>query len=81
MFNMSVLAVNKDQIISTLSQSSLKLAQSAYASADRELNAVWKELPDSARNSMKKEQIVWVNNKVAKCGKIPNGKAETITML
>lgn len=80
MFNMSVLAVNKDQIISTLSQSSLKLAQSAYASADRELNAVWKELPDSVRNSMKKEQIAWVNNKVAKCGKIPDGKAETIPM-
>lgn len=78
LFNMSVLAVNKDQIISTLSQNSLNSARSAYVSADRELNAVWKELPDSARNSMKKEQIAWVNNKVAKCGKLPDGKSETI---
>jgi len=80
MFNMSVLAVNKDQIISSLSQSSLSSAQSAYAYADRELNAVWKELPDSVRNSMKKEQVSWVNNKVAKCGNIPDRKSATINV-
>jgi len=80
MYNMSVLAVNKDQIISTVSASSLSSAQSAYASADRELNVVWKELPDSARNSMKKEQIAWVNDKVAKCGKLSDGKSEAINV-
>lgn len=76
LFNMSVLAVNKEQIISALSQNALSSARSAYVNADRELNAVWKELPDSARNSLKKEQVVWVNNKVAKCGKLPDGESE-----
>lgn len=77
MFNISVIAVNKDQIINLISEDSLNSAKSAYARADRELNAVWKELPDSAQISLKKEQIAWVNNKIAKCGKLSDGKTES----
>ncbi|EOU1337381.1 lysozyme inhibitor LprI family protein [Cronobacter malonaticus] len=80
LFNMSVLAVNKEQIINTLSQRSLSSAQSAYVSADTELNAVWKELPESARKAMKKEQLAWVNSKVAKCGKLSDSSSETINI-
>ena len=80
MYIMSVLAVNKEQVVSTFSQISLSSAQSAYASADHELNSAWKELPDSARNSMKKEQIAWVNSKVTKCGKISDAKSEEVNV-
>ncbi|VEA64670.1 Uncharacterized protein conserved in bacteria [Serratia plymuthica] len=80
MFNVSVLAENKDQIVKTLSQGSLGEAQSAYANADRELNAVWKELPDSARSALKKEQLAWVNDKVKKCGNISDAASEAINV-
>ena len=80
LFNVSVLAVNKDQIVKALSQDSLGEAQSAYKNADRELNAVWKELPDSARNALKKEQLVWVNEKTKKCGKLSDAYSEGINV-
>lgn len=80
MFNVSVLAENKDQIVKALSQGSLGEAQSAYTNADRELNAVWKELPDSARNALKKEQVAWVNNKAQKCGKLSDASSEAINV-
>lgn len=80
MRNISVLAVNKDQIITAVSENSLNSAQESYARVDRELNAVWKALPDSARNAMKKEQLAWVNDKVAKCGKLSDGKSEALDM-
>lgn len=78
MFNISVLATNKDKIINSLSRNTLESARNAYANSDRELNAVWKDLPDSARNAMKKEQVAWVNDKVNKCGKLSDGKLEAI---
>lgn len=80
MFNVSVLATNKDQIVKDVSQGSLGEAQSAYKNADRELNAVWKELPDSARSALKKEQLAWVNDKVKKCGKISDAASEAINV-
>lgn len=76
-YEMSVLSVNKEQIVHTYLQSELTKAQSAYARADRELNAVWKALPDSVRNSMKKEQLAWVNSKTSKCGKLSDATSET----
>ncbi|MEG5483193.1 lysozyme inhibitor LprI family protein [Enterobacter kobei] len=80
MFNISVIAVNKDQIINRISEDSLDSAKSAYARTDRELNAVWKELPDSVQSSLKKEQIAWVNNKMAKCGKLSDDKTESVNV-
>lgn len=76
MFNVSVLATNKDQIVKAVSQGSLGEAQSAYKNADSELNAVWKELPDSARNALKKEQQVWVSDKAKKCGMLSDASSE-----
>ncbi|WP_345830744.1 lysozyme inhibitor LprI family protein [Erwinia sp. HDF1-3R] len=78
MFNVSVLAENKERIVKALSQSSLGQAQSNYKNADRELNALWKELPDSARNALKNEQLTWINDKVKKCGKISDASSETM---
>jgi uncharacterized protein YecT (DUF1311 family) len=80
MFNLSVLAENKDHIINTLSQDRFDSEQSAYTTADRELNAVWKALPDSARNAMKKEQVAWVKEKATKCGKLSDANSETINI-
>ena len=79
-FNASVLAENKDEIIKSLSQNTLSSAQSAYTEADRELNAVWKELPDSAKNALKKEQLAWVNEKVKQCGRITDASSEAIKL-
>ncbi|HAG7093196.1 TPA: DUF1311 domain-containing protein [Escherichia coli] len=76
-YEMSVLSVNKEQIVHTYLQRELMKAQSAYAGADRELNAIWKALPDSVRNSMKKEQLAWVNSKTSKCGKLSDATSET----
>ncbi|HII2326823.1 TPA: lysozyme inhibitor LprI family protein [Escherichia coli] len=76
-YEMSVLSVNKEQIVHTYLQKELMKAQSAYAGADRELNAIWKALPDSVRNSMKKEQLAWVNSKTSKCGKLSDATSET----
>lgn len=80
MFNVSVLAANKDQIVKDVSQGSLGDAQSAYKIADRKLNAVWKDLPDSARNALKKEQQVWVNDKAKKCGMLSDASSESINV-
>ncbi len=80
LFNASVLAENKEQIVRSLSQQVLDAVQSAYVAVDRKLNAVWKELPDSARNALKKEQLTWVNEKAKQCGKISDASSETIDL-
>ena len=74
----SILAEDKDKFLKLISDKYLLEKQSAYADADRELNITWKELPDSARKSLKKEQLAWVNDKVKKCGKISDAASETV---
>lgn len=78
MFSMTVLAANKEKIIKDLSQGTLEESKSDYKDADRELNAIWKELPDSARNALKKEQLTWVNEKAKQCGKLSDASSETM---
>ncbi len=80
LFNISVLSVNKDQIINTLAKNTLGTAKDAYKNADHELNSVWRELPDSSKNALKKEQLAWVNEKVAKCGKLPDAESNNVDM-
>ncbi|STB67931.1 Uncharacterized protein conserved in bacteria [Citrobacter freundii] len=78
MFNMAALSVNKEQIMHAISQEALYSERSSYTSADQELNAVWKGLPDPVRKIMKKEQLAWVNKKVSKCGHFSGDKSEEI---
>ena len=79
-FNLSVLAANKDQIMGAMLQNRLETAESVYASSDKELNTTWNALPVSARNAMKKEQVAWVNEKITKCGKLSDAKSATINI-
>ncbi|MGR7525742.1 lysozyme inhibitor LprI family protein [Klebsiella aerogenes] len=80
LFNISVLSVNKDQIINAHSKDTLNSAKAEYKNSDRELNSVWRELPDSSRNALKKEQLAWVNGKVAKCGKLSDAESNSVDM-
>lgn len=76
LYRTTVLAENKDEIINEKNISKLKDAQSNYKKADSELNALWKEMPDSVRASMKASQLAWVKEKTAKCGKISDALSE-----
>lgn len=78
LFNISVLSVNKSQIINAQTMDNLSSANAEYKYADHNLNSVWRELPDSSRNALKKEQLVWVNEKVAKCGKLPDAESNKV---
>jgi len=80
LYNVALMAVDKDNIINNNSQGKLNSVQYEYAESDRELNDVWKNLPDSARNAMKKEQIAWVNEKVTKCGKLSDTKLGSVSI-
>ena len=78
LFNISVLSVNKSQIINTQSKDNLDSGKAEYKNADRNLNSVWRELPDSSRNALKKEQLAWVNEKVTKCGKLSDAESNSV---
>lgn len=80
LFNTAMMATDKDEILSSNSQGKLSSAQYQYTNTDRELNDIWKELPDSARNAMKKTQLAWVQEKVTKCGKLSDIKLDTLNM-
>lgn len=80
LFNTSVLSVNKDQLINAHTKNTLDTAKAAYKNADSELNSVWRELPDSSKNALKKEQLAWVNQKVVKCGKFSDAESNNIDM-
>lgn len=79
LFNAAMMVADKDEIINKNSLSKLSTAQYQYSESDRELNNVWKELPDSARNAMKKTQLAWVQDKVEKCGKLSDTKLDTVS--
>lgn len=78
MVYVSVFSVNKIEILNALSLRDLKKEQSYYENADSELNSLWRTLPDSARNSLKQEQVAWINEKTKKCGKISDATAESM---
>ncbi|RRW69712.1 DUF1311 domain-containing protein [Pantoea dispersa] len=80
LFNISVLSVDKDQIINANSKDTLNSAKSEYKTSDRDLNSVWRDLPDSSRNALKKEQLAWVNTKVDKCGKLSDAESDNVDM-
>ncbi|HAT1616397.1 TPA: DUF1311 domain-containing protein [Raoultella ornithinolytica] len=80
LFNISVLSVNKNQIISAHSKAAFDSAKAEYKNADGELNSVWRDLPDSAKNALKKEQLAWVNGKVTKCGKLSDAESDNVDM-
>ncbi|WP_145531779.1 lysozyme inhibitor LprI family protein [Yersinia kristensenii] len=70
LYQTTVLAVTKDDIISSNYSAKLDKAKRDYMGQDAYLNDVWKRLPDAIRSSMKKEQVAWVNEKALKCGKL-----------
>lgn len=78
LFNISVLSINKSQIIHAQFKGSLDSAKAEYKISDRNLNSVWRELPDSSRNALKKEQLAWVNEKVTKCGKLSDAESNNV---
>ncbi|EXU74087.1 lysozyme inhibitor LprI family protein [Erwinia mallotivora] len=78
LFNISVLSVNKSQIINAQAKDNLDSAKAEYKNSDSNLNSVWRELPDSSRNALKKEQVAWVNGKVAKCGKLSDAESNNV---
>lgn len=75
--NMSVLALNKDEYEKADLNNKLNRAVLAYTESDRQLNNLWKYLPDSVKASMKKEQNIWINEKASKCGKISDASSST----
>ncbi len=77
-YYMATMAVSKDSIIKKKNDSEVYAAAEAYSGVDRELNEVWKMLPDSARAALKKEQQTWVNQKSQKCGKLSDAQSETL---
>ncbi|CNK40963.1 lysozyme inhibitor LprI family protein [Yersinia mollaretii] len=70
LYRTTVLAVTKDDIISSNYSAKLSDAKNRYMDSDAYLNDVWKNLPDAIRSSMKKEQVTWINEKATKCGKL-----------
>ncbi|TKI02541.1 lysozyme inhibitor LprI family protein [Martelella alba] len=80
LFNISVLSVNKSQIINAQAKENLASAKAEYKNSDSNLNSVWRELPDSSRNALKKEQVIWVSEKVAKCGKLSDAESNSVDM-
>jgi uncharacterized protein YecT (DUF1311 family) len=78
LFNISVLSINKNQIIHAQFKGALDSAKAEYKISDRNLNSVWRELPDSSRNALKKEQLAWVNEKVTKCGKLSDAESNNV---
>ncbi len=75
-YKMSTLAVNKDHIITSNFTVKLSNSKNNYARSDRNLNDIWKSLPDSIKTSMKKSQQAWVNEKALKCGKLSDADME-----
>jgi uncharacterized protein YecT (DUF1311 family) len=73
-----LLSVNKSEIIKANAQNKIAVSKDAYQAADTDLNTTWKELPASARNSLKSAQLTWVKDKVSKCGKISDAGLESI---
>lgn len=73
----AILAVTKEEVINDNFNGKIEDAKYEYTIQDSRLNAVWKNLPDSARTAMKKEQVAWVNEKAVKCGKLSDANSST----
>ncbi|MEN4889917.1 lysozyme inhibitor LprI family protein [Erwinia billingiae] len=71
----AILAVTKDEVINKNFNYKVSDAKHDYTTQDAYLNTVWKNLPDSARASMKKQQVAWVNEKAVKCGKLSDANS------
>lgn len=80
MYNAVVMAADKDKIINNNSQGKLNSVRYDYEGADRDLNSVWKNLPDSSRDALKKSQVAWVGEKVIKCGKLSDAKSDAVSV-
>ncbi|WP_297122838.1 lysozyme inhibitor LprI family protein [uncultured Enterobacter sp.] len=80
LFNITLFALNKDDLEKANLQRKLSSAAYSYADSDRNLNMLWKSLPDSVRASMKKEQSVWIGDKARKCGKISDAASEAVSL-
>ena len=74
---MATLAMNKDELQKAELNNKLNIAAHNYSESDRQLNELWKYLPDSVKASMKKEQNMWINEKAKKCGKISDASSAT----
>ncbi|MFO6296699.1 lysozyme inhibitor LprI family protein [Rahnella selenatireducens] len=77
LYQIAVLAVNKDYIIDSNFNGKILNARNDYARSDTYLNDIWKGLPDSIKTSMKKSQQTWVAEKALKCGKLSDANMET----
>ncbi|ELD3254085.1 DUF1311 domain-containing protein, partial [Enterobacter hormaechei] len=51
---MATLAMNKDELQKAELNNKLNIAARNYSDSDRQLNELWKYLPDSVKASMKK---------------------------
>lgn len=80
MYSAVAMAVDKDKIINNNSKSKLNTVRYDYEEADGELNSIWKDLPDSARSTLKNGQLAWVNDKAIKCGKLSDAKSDVISI-
>lgn len=77
MADMAILALNKDEFEKSDLTNKVNAAANAYSESDSRLNQLWKYLPDSVKNSMKKEQNQWIGEKAKKCGKISDASSAT----
>ncbi|MFZ1875129.1 MAG: lysozyme inhibitor LprI family protein [Chania sp.] len=80
MYNAVVMSADKDKIIDSNSQGKLSSVKYNYEDSDRELNRVWRDLPDSSRDALKKSQVAWVGEKAIKCGKLSDAKLDTVSV-
>ncbi|MCE0814101.1 lysozyme inhibitor LprI family protein [Buttiauxella sp. S04-F03] len=77
LYQSSLMGIDKETIIQGNGQSRILSAKSSYDQSDAVLNQIWKDLPESARNSMRKAQGAWANDKAAKCGKLSDAELST----
>lgn len=80
LYQAALMGVDKETIIQGNAQGRLLNAKSSYEQSDAVLNEVWKGLPESARDSMRKSQGAWVSEKAVKCGKLSNAALSTVAI-
>lgn len=80
LYQAALMGVDKETIIQGNAESRLLSAKSSYEQSDAVLNEVWKGLPESARNSMRKAQGAWVSEKAVKCGKLSDAALSTVAI-
>ncbi|PLR36601.1 lysozyme inhibitor LprI family protein [Chimaeribacter arupi] len=76
LYQATLLAVNKNDIIRDYYNQKLYVVKNEYTEKDDALNGLWRSLPGAIKNSMKKSQTAWINEKALKCGKLPDANSD-----